>query len=343
MQKSGIPEERRAGAVDLMMEKIRAIPGVISAGQSVMTPVSNFEWNNFIYAVGEKDQPGEEALAFFNYVSPGYFQTLRQPILTGRDFDAHDSASSAKVAIVTRALARKFFNNENPIGRSFTIDAGRKGRSAPIEIVGITKDAAYDDLRDDFPPTAFFPITQVDEDAGSPNIEIHTNAGISGLMESIRGIVAGMNPGISLQFKTLEQQVNDSVAQERLLATLSGFFGGLAVLLAVIGLYGVLAYLVTQRQKEIGIRMALGAASGSILRLILRDVAILLAVGIAAGSVIALATTRYAQKLLFGLAPRDLTTLAMAAVVLAIVALIAGYLPARRASRVDPMTVLRNE
>jgi predicted permease len=343
MQKSGIPEANRAGAIDLILERVRAIPGVKSASQSVMTPVSNFQWDSFIYAVGEKEQKGNDADAMFNYISPGYFQTLRQPILAGRDFDSHDTANSPKVAIVNRALARKFFNSDDPVGKSFTIDAGRKGRSAPIEIIGITKDAAYSDMREEFPPTAFFPITQIDEDAGSPHFEIHTNAGFSGLTESIRGIVADVNPGISLQFKTLEQQVNDSVAQERLLATLSGFFGGLALLLAVIGLYGVLAYLVTQRQKEIGIRMALGAASGSILRLVLRDVAILLAVGIAAGSLIALATTRYAQKLLFGLAPRDLTTLAMAAGVLAIVALIAGYLPARRASRVDPMTVLRNE
>ncbi|HUK32183.1 MAG TPA: FtsX-like permease family protein, partial [Candidatus Acidoferrum sp.] len=307
------------------------------------TPVSNFQWDTYIYAVGEKDLKGDDADAMFNYVSPGYFHTLRQPILAGRDFEVHDTANSPKVAIVNRTLARKFFNADNPVGRSFTIDAGRNGRSAPIQIVGITKDSAYDDVREDFPPTAFFPINQMEEDAGSPNIEVHSNPGTSGLTESIRGIVAGVNPGISLQFKTLEQQVNDSVAQERLLATLSGFFGGLALLLAVIGLYGVLAYLVTQRQKEIGIRMALGAASGSILRLILRDVAILLAVGIAAGCVIALATTRFAQRLLFGLAPRDLTTLALAAGILAIVALIAGYLPARRASRVDPMTVLRNE
>ncbi|HEV3220619.1 MAG TPA: ABC transporter permease [Candidatus Acidoferrales bacterium] len=343
MQKSGIPQDRRAATADLMLEKIRAIPGVVSASQSVMTPVSNFQWDSYIYAVGEKEQKGDDADAMFNYVSPGYFQTLRQPILAGRDFDAHDTAASMKVAIVNRVLARKFFNNDDPVGRSFTIDAGRNGRSAPVEIVGITKDAAYDDLRHDFPPTAFFPITQVEEDAGSPNIEIHTSAGVPGLMESIRGIVAGINPAISLQFRTLEQQVDDSVAQERLLATLSGFFGGLALLLAVIGLYGVLAYLVTQRQKEIGIRMALGAAAGSILRLVLRDVAILLAVGIAAGSILAVATTRFAQKLLFGLEARDVKTLILAAGILAVVALIAGYLPARRASRVDPMTVLRNE
>jgi putative ABC transport system permease protein len=343
MQKSGIPLGLRAGVADLMLEKIRAIPGVQSASQSVMTPVSHFEWDSYIYAVGEKDQKGDDADAMFNYVSPGYFQTLRQPILAGRDFDAHDTAASQKFAIVNRALARKFFNLDNPVGRFFTIDAGRKGRSAPIQIIGITKNSAYDDMREEFPPTAFFPIAQIEEDAGSPNIEVHASAGVYGLAESIRGIVAGVNPGISLQFRTLEQQVNDAIAQERLLATLSGFFGGLALLLAVIGLYGVLAYLVTQRQKEIGIRMALGAASGSILRLVLRDVATLLAVGIAAGCVIALATTRFAQKLLFGLAPRDLTTLFMAAFILAVVAFTAGYLPARRASRVDPMTVLRNE
>ncbi len=343
MGKSGIPEDRQAAAIDLMMEKIRALPGVVSASQSVMTPVSGFEWNNFIYAVGEKDQTGDDALSFFNYVSPGYFQTFRSPILAGRDFDAHDTASSVKVAIVNRALARKFFRTDYPIGRSITIDEGRKGRSAPYQIVGISKDAAYDDLRQDFPPTIFFPISQLEEHAGSPDIEIHMSSSSPGLVESLRGIVAGVNPSISLKFRSFEQQVNDSVAQERLLATLSGFFGGLALLLAVIGLYGVLAYLVTQRQKEIGIRMALGAAPGSILRLVLRDVAILLAIGIAAGTGLALATTRYAQKLLFGLAPRDLTTLILAAGVLAAVALVAGYLPARRASRVDPMAVLRNE
>jgi ABC-type antimicrobial peptide transport system permease subunit len=248
-----------------------------------------------------------------------------------------------KVAIVNRTLARKFFHNDYPIGRTFTIDQGRKGRSAPVQIVGVTKDAAYEDLREVFPPTAFFPVTQIGEDGGAGNIEIHSASNSTGLTESIRGIVTGVNPAISMEFKTLEQQVNDTIAQERLLATLSGFFGVLALLLAVIGLYGVLAYLVTQRQKEIGIRMALGAAPGAILRLVLRDVGVLLAIGIAAGTGIALGTTRYAQKLLFGLAPRDLTTLILAAGVLAAVALFAGFLPARRASRVDPMTVLRNE
>jgi putative ABC transport system permease protein len=343
MRNSGIPEDRQAAAIDLMLERIRTIPGVLSASQSVMTPVSGFEWNNLIYAVGEKDLAGDEALAFFNFISPGYFQTLHSHIFAGRDFDARDTASSLKVAIVNRTLARKFFNDDNPVGRSFTIDADRKGRSAPIQIVGISKDAAYDDLRQDFPPTAFFPVSQMDEHWGSPIIEIHTSSSSIGLTETLRGIVVGVNPAISIQFRTLEQQVNDSVSQERLLATLSGFFGGLALLLAVIGLYGVLAYLVTQRQKEIGIRMALGASPGAILLLVMRDVAILLIVGISAGTGVALATVRYAQKLLFGLPPRDLTTLILAASALATVALIAGYLPARRASRVDPMAVLRNE
>ncbi len=338
-----VPQNQWAGDEAIILEKIRAIPGVRSASQSVMTPVSGFEWNNYIYSVGGKNLSGDDALADFNYVSPGYFQTLRTPILAGRDIDSHDTSESQQVAIVNQTLARKFFNEDFPIGKSFTMDEGPKGKSAPIQIVGIVKDAAYIELREAFPPTAFFPMTQIEGGSGSPWFEVRTNSNPSGLAESVQGVIASINPAITLQFRTLEEQVNDSMKQERLLATLSGFFGALALLLAVIGLYGVLAYLVTQRQKEIGIRMALGAAPGSILRLVLRDVAILLAVGIAAGTALALATTHYAQKLLFGLAPHDMTTMFLAAAILAGVALIAGYLPARRASRVDPMTVLRNE
>jgi putative ABC transport system permease protein len=204
------------------------------------------------------------------------------------------------------------------------------------------KDAKYDSLRETMPSTIYFPLTQL-KDTVQPQFEIRTAAHPSALTRSAAEAITGINKNISLSFHTLESQVDDSMRQEQLLATLSGFFGGLALLLAMIGLYGVLAYMVTQRRKEIGIRMALGASRASILGLIMRDVSILLAVGVAAGVGISLWATRFMQKMLFDLNPRDAETILMSVGVLTAVALIAGYLPARRAARLNPNVILRDE
>jgi ABC-type antimicrobial peptide transport system permease subunit len=232
----------------------------------------------------------------------------------------------------------------NPVGRHFRTE-GPPGKQAPlVEIVGVVKDSKYGSLREETHPVAFFPITEqapgYDEEE---NFELRTAVPPSSLISAVQHAVGGVNKEISIDFRTLAEQVNDSLVEERMLALLSGFFGGLALLLAMIGLYGTLSYLVEQRQTEFGVRMALGAQAGSILRLVMRDVALVLIAGLAAGIGISLAAVNLLQKMLFGIAARDTVTLTAAVGALAAVACIAAYLPARRATKADPMAALRQE
>jgi predicted lysophospholipase L1 biosynthesis ABC-type transport system permease subunit len=247
------------------------------------------------------------------------------------------------VAIVNQTLAHRFFPNLDPVGKTFRIDdvSGKPG--PPIEVVGVVKDSKYESVREEASAIAFFPVTQVPDHAEEETFELRTGIRPSALVSAVQAAVGDVNKEIPLDFHTLAEQVNDSMVQERMLALLSSFFGALALLLAMIGLYGTFSYLVTQRQSEFGIRMALGAEPGSILRLVMRSVISVLAVGVVAGIGISLAATRVLQQLLFGLGPRDAVTMIAAVAVLSVVALIAGYLPARRATKVDPMVALRNE
>jgi predicted permease len=338
-----IPPDQLTATYEQIESRLAELPGVVSVGHSVMTPVSGYMWNNTIHTVWSKAVTGDDALSFFNYVSPGFFPTLRMPLLAGRNFNATDTKTAPAVAIVNQTLARRFFPGLNPIGKTFRIDdvAGKPG--PPIEVVGIVKDAKYAELREAIHPTAFFPVNQVPAHADSESFELRTGVQPSAMISAVQPAVAGVDKEIPLEFHTLAEQVNDAMVQERLLALLSGFFGALALLLAMIGLYGTLGYLVNQRQTEFGVRMALGAGSGSILRLVMRDVIVVLAAGVVVGVGISLASTRVLQQMLFGLGPRDAATMIGAAGVLSVVALVAGYLPARRATKVDPMVALRYE
>jgi len=336
------PEQQPAMFEDIE-NRLRTLPGVVSAGRSLITPVSNRIWNNALQVDTPNPPTGEDAVAFFNFISTGYFETLRTPLLTGRNFNGSDTKTSAHVAIVNETLARRFFSNANPVGKFFRVEPDPGKSAVPIQIVGLVKDSKYESLREENSATAYFPVTQVPEHAEEQAFELRTSARPSGLVPSVQEAVAGVSKTIPLDFATLAQQVDDSLVQERLLATLSTFFGGLALLLAMIGLYGALSYLVTQRQPEFGIRMALGAPQKSILGLVMRDVVLVLAGGLAAGTCISLAVVGLLQKMLFGLAARDTVTLLASIGVLSAVAFFAGYLPARRAMRVDPMVALRYE
>ena len=218
------------------------------------------------------------------------------------------------------------------------------GRPAPpVQVVGVVADAKYESIREDTFSQAFFPASQIPEGDEAEIYELRSASPPSVLVPAVQDVVAAVNKEIPLEFRSLSQQVNDSILQERLLATLSSFFGGLAVLLAVIGLYGAISYLVTQRRIEFGIRSALGAQPVSILQLVMRDVAVVLLAGLAAGVALSLATLQLLQKMLFGLAPHDALTMCISIAVFSAVALLAGFVPARRAMRVDPMVALRYE
>ncbi|MGB8477124.1 MAG: ABC transporter permease [Candidatus Acidiferrum sp.] len=338
-----IAPEQQPAVFDEIESRLRTLPGVVSASRSVITPVSNRMWNNELEVDTANPPTGENAVVFFNFISPGYFETMRTPLLAGRGFGEGDTKTSAKVAIVDEALARKFFPNSNPVGKYFRVKQDPGKSAPPIQIVGMVKESKYESLREDNSATAYFPVAQVPEHAQEQAFEIRTAVRPFALIPAVQEAVASVSKAIPLDFTTLAQQVDDSLVQERLLATLSTFFGGLALLLAMIGLYGALSYLVTQRQAEFGIRMALGAPQKSILGLMMRDVVLVLVGGLAAGTCISLAVVGVLQKMLFGLAARDTVTLLASIGVLSTVAFLAGYLPARRAMRVDPMVALRYE
>jgi ABC-type antimicrobial peptide transport system permease subunit len=212
-----------------------------------------------------------------------------------------------------------------------------------VQIVGIVKDAKYQSMREEIYPTVFLPTTQMPARGSADVFELRAAITPDTLVASVQRAILDVSPQVSMAFHTLEQQVDDDLVQERLLAELAGFFGALALVLAMIGLYGTMSYAVTQRQVEFGIRIALGARRKSILQLIMRDVALVLTSGLAAGIVLSLASVKVLNKLLYGLQPRDSATMIAAAVLLAAMALVAAYLPARRATRVDPMAALRYE
>lgn len=338
-----VPPEQQLGIFEEIETRLGALPGVVSVGRSLITPILGGGWNQEVRTEWSKALTGHDALSWLNSASPGYFQTLHMTLLSGRNFSKGDTKTSPPVAIVNEAFARRFFPNLNPIGSTFEIyDSGGKP-GPPIEVVGLVNDAKYRSIRDDSDPTAFLPATQVPERFHAESFELRTALPPSALVGPIQTAVAGVNKEIPLEFHTLAQQVNDSMVQERLLAVLSSFFGGLALLLAIVGLYGALSYLVTRRQQEFGIRMALGAERSAILSLVMRDVAIILTAGVIAGVFISLAVTRALAAVLFGLGARDPITLAGAIAVLSAVACVAGFLPARRATRVDPMVALRYE
>ena len=336
-----VPKAHYRATYDEIETRVRALPGVVSTSRSMITPLEGSEWNTNIRSDVPNPPAGDDALAYFNSVSPTYFDTLRTPMLVGRNFNRADTDSSPQVAVINQTLARKFFAGLNPLGRTFRVEGEARKLEPPVEVVGIVKDAKYESVREDTYPTVFRPLTQVP--TGGITLEIRTAVAAAAVVPAIQQLIARVNTEIPIEIHTLAAQVNDSLTRERLLAALSAFFGALALLLAMIGLYGTLSYLVTGRRVEFGIRMALGASSRSILGLVMRDVAALVAGGVAAGIAISLVTGRLLGAMLFGLQPRDPATMAMAAGLLAAVSLAASFLAARRATKVDPMSALRHE
>jgi putative ABC transport system permease protein len=264
-------------------------------------------------------------------------------LIAGRDFNDHDRPSAGKVAIVNEAFCAKFLKGKNPIGTQFEIlpDPGK----APdvFEIVGIAKDAKYFSLRDDFSPTAFVAFGQNAEPDMWTFLMVRSNLPLAGLREDLKRGIAKQSPAIIVEFKSLAAQVQESLLRERLMATLSGFFGGLACLLATVGLYGVVSYLVARRRNEIGVRIALGASRGTVMSLVLREATFLLAAGVGVGVGLAIALGRAASSLLYNLKPYDPISIVAAALFLGMVAIGASILPAYRAARVEPMLALREE
>jgi predicted permease len=263
--------------------------------------------------------------------------------VAGRDFNDRDVVNSPKVSIVNEAFAKRFFETVNPVGHTFRVEGNAGEADRVYQIVGLIRNTKYYELREEFIPTAFFPSAQDDDPGSGRTFMLRTAGRPEDIYNTVKTAAAGINPAFVLEFHVLTTQISETLLRDRLMAALAGAFGVLAAVLAAIGLYGVIAYMVARRQNEIGVRMALGADRGTVVRLVLREALALLAAGLAIGAGLALWAGRAADKLLFGLKPNDPTTFVAAAVLLGVVAVAAGYIPARRASRLDPMYALRVE
>ena len=344
MMQSNVPRAQRPRVYGEIVERFRAIPGVSSASSSVVTPISGSTWNEIVNPEGYLSKGKFDTLVYFNRVSPGYFATMRMPLLIGRDFSEHDDAGAPKVMLIGESTARRFFGKSSPIGRAVRMEsAGQPGKQDVYQVIGVVKDIKYEEVNEDLLLSGFVACSQDTEPWSEVTFEIRTERPVEAFIPAVRAAVGEVNRGISLEFRNFETQVNESLLQPRMVALLSAFFGGLALLLAMIGLYGVTAYGVARRQAEIGIRMALGAQPGSVIWLVLREVAAMLAIGTLLGLGASLAAGRLVASLLYGVKPYDAAPLAIAAVVLGIATGIAAYLPAHRAARLDPMAALREE
>jgi putative ABC transport system permease protein len=340
--RAGYAPEQRLSVYERLKAALGATPGVQSVAYAQITPVRGDMWNNFVQVDGFTPKDRRDGLLLMNSVSTGYFRTLETTFYAGRDFDEHDTVNAPRVVIVNEAAVRKFFHGESPVGR--VVKQERPDHSwEPLTVVGVVRDTAYQSLRETPPPLLYFSMGQNERLGNGLTFLLRTQGDTASLASAVARAGSAIDKNITFELRGLDTQLRDSLIQERLLAMLSGFFGLLALLVAAVGLYGMMSLAVTRRRSELGLRMALGADARGIVRLVLRDVAMITAAGLIAGAAAALASGRIVSTLLFGLTPTDPTTCALAMALLAGVALLAGYLPARRAARLDPMVALREE
>jgi predicted permease len=337
-----LPFERRVSFKQELLDRIRAIPGVNAAGDVRFLPLGGGATENLVWKDGS--DPRGQREVYFNWVSRNYFRTLEIPLLAGRDFDTRDAPTSLPVAIVNQAFARDLGLGPNPVGQEFRRQATPSDPETAFDIVGLVADTDYRDIHKGFVPIAYLATEQDTRFTNwSVQVLIRSDAPAADLTSRVREAIAELNPEITTEFEVFKTTIRDGFLRERLMATLSGFFGFLAAVLATVGLYGVMSYVVVQRTNEIGIRMTLGADRREIVAMIVSEAGALLAAGLGVGLALSLAAGKAAGSLLFGLRPYDPTTLALAAALLALVAVGASYLPARRASKLDPMAALREE
>jgi predicted permease len=340
LRRTGSSDKERPALFERLREAVANAPGVESAAVSVVTPMGNSTWNNLITVPGY-DAPERDRIAYFNRVTPDYFRVMSTPILAGRDISPTDRLGSQKVVLVNEAFAKKFFRGSSPLGKTFMIGMPGRPDATNYEIIGLVADAKYVRLREPAPPTMYTAWAQADTAASSARLSLRVRGGPDSFRATALQAMQGVHKEAVVDFKAFDEDIRAAVTQERLVASLSAFFGGLALLLAAMGLYGVMSYSVARRRNEIGIRMALGAAPGTVVRLVLSSVAVVTVTGLATGVAVAIGLGRFINTMLFGLVVSDSTMLVGAAAALGVAAGLAGFLPARRAARVDPMSALR--
>jgi putative ABC transport system permease protein len=336
-----LPPAQRTAYKATVLERLRAIPGVAGAATTSITPVSGDAWGNDV-TVARPSGPKTVGTRL-NRVSDRYFATTGTPLVAGRDFDQRDTMSSTRVAIVNQAFARGLLEGGAAVGSHFSVEPTPTQPRTEYEIVGVAADAKYLNLREVVEPVAYFPASQDPRPSSWMLAEVRSTIDPSALSSAIVQSVRELNPNVGLSFELLERDIDHTLLRERLMATLSVFFGSIAAGLAIIGLYAVIAYGVMRRRNEIGVRMALGASGADVARMVLGEAGVLIAIGLAAGLALSLSAAGAAGTLLFGLSPRDPASMTVAAVLLGGVALAASYLPARAASRIEPTVALRIE
>jgi predicted permease len=337
-QSEHIKPENEAAFKRQLVEDVRGVPGIQNAAATTSTPLNGNSWT---HAVRVDSTEGDSK---FTYASPTYFATMAIPLISGRNFTAADTTDAPFVVIVNQTFIRRYLGTKPPIGQLVHVKPEPQYPERTYEIVGTIADTKYNDLRGKVPPIAFVPIDQFPVTAQGPGVAmmIATNGDPSAIT-SIRHRIASEHPDMILQFLNFQQNIQDSLVGDRMMAMLSGFFGLLAALLVVVGLYGVLSYFISQRRNEIGIRIALGAHRWQVIGLVMRDTALMLLAGAAVGLPLTLLAGRSASAMLFGLKSYDPITLGFAVALLAIIAALASWLPARSAANLDPVAALRSE
>jgi predicted permease len=350
---NGYTPERIKELYKTLLQRLNATPGVESASVAVITVLDDNQWTSGVRVEGYRARSGEDTSASINMISPDYFKTMAIPQLAGRDFRTTDerttgdslptpAASPFRVAIANESFVKHYFGDRNPIGQhvGFGVIASAP---MPMEIVGVVKDTKYRGMREDIPLQLFLPVFENDRPGGVTTYVRTTSSPVT-MFNLVRQTMTELDPNLPIYaMRTLDDQMNKSLSSERLMASLSSIFSVLATLLAMIGLYGVMAYTVSRRTREIGIRMALGAISGNVAWLVMREVLMLVAIGMAIAIPAVWAASSYVRSQLYGVTPADPLTLVAASLALAAVAALAGLLPALRAARVNPLTALRYE
>lgn len=331
-------EGRRTTVPAELLEELRRLPGVLSASISTHTPLSGATWSEPAVPKGQTIPERDSAL--FNGVGPRFFETMQIPILAGRDFTDLDSAKSRDVAVINETFAKRYFPNQNPLGQ--IVSTKVRGRPTDLEIVGLVKNSNATSLRLAPRATVYVSYAQIRGDFPS-TLEIRASGSLNQVATAIQQVLQPKMPTAPVVVRPLSTQVEASMTQERMMATLASAFGAVALILACIGLYGLLAYSVAQRTKEMGIRMALGARGSLLIAMVLQSAMRRVLIGIALGLPGAWAASRWVESMLFGLKPADPAAIGAGILLLIIASLLAAYLPARRASRVDPLVTLRHE
>jgi len=335
-EQSQVPRDRYAEFQGQLLDEVRSVPGVLGAATTTNVPLLGGVW------VLGVEVGAARGLSTFTWVSPGYFETMGIHLLMGRDFNQNDSGTSSRVAIVNQTFVRQHLGGADPLGKTVHTRPEPNYPSTVYEIVGVIPDTKYNDIRGETPAMTFAPAAQFPDPAPWVAMMIHSKApGMT--MASVRGTIAKKHSEILLEQEVFQALIRDGMARERLMAMLSGFFGLLAALLATMGLYGVISFMVARRRNEIGIRVALGARRGQVVGMVMREAGWQLVIGVAIGTGLSLIAGRSARSLLFGLTPHDPLTLAGACALLAVIAVGASFVPAHRAARIDPMVALRQD